>query len=101
MKLYEKLAKSIYLLIPVFTLLGACGRETAEEQANATAEEYFAQSCGACHTVADNAPTVAEMRALSSEDLRDGIINHPTAGEITERLSAARIDELIKYIETP
>lgn len=100
MKLHEKLAKSIYMLLPVFALLGACGRESAEEKANATSEEFFAQSCGACHTVADNAPTIAELGALSSEDLRAGIRNHPTAGEISDRLSAARIDELIKYIET-
>jgi len=96
MKLHEMLAKSIYMLIPVFAVLGACG---SEKQADATIDETFEQDCGACHSVAENAPTVADLRALSSEDLRAGIVNHPTAGEITSRMSAARIDELIQYLE--
>ena len=99
MKLHEKFAKSTCLLIPVFTLLGACSPKTAEERAGVTPEEKFAQNCGACHTVAENAPTVAELRALSSEDLRAGIENHPTAGEITDRMTAASIDDLITYLQ--
>ena len=99
MKLHEKLAKSVCILVPVFALLGACGSETAEEQADATTDEIFAQDCGACHSVANNAPSVEDLRALSSEELRAGIVNHPTAGNIPDRLTAARIDDLIQYLD--
>jgi len=99
MKLHQKPVISGYMLIPVFAFLGACGSETAEEQADASIDEIFAQDCGACHSVAANAPSVAELRSLSSEDLRAGIENHPTAGEIADRMSAARIDDLIKYLQ--
>jgi mono/diheme cytochrome c family protein len=90
---------SVYFLIPLCTLLGACAPDGTPEQAAATPEDNFVESCGACHGTENNGPTIAELRALSSEQLRAGIINHPTAGQIPDRLTAARIDELIKYLE--
>jgi mono/diheme cytochrome c family protein len=95
MKLHHKLIRSVCILVPVFALLGACGSETAEEQADA----IFTQDCGACHSVANNAPSIEDLRALSSEELRAGIMGHTTAGDIPERLTAARIDDLIQYLD--
>lgn len=88
------------MLIPVCALLAACAPEDTEEQAVVTPEDMFMNSCGACHTVENNGPTIAELRALSPEELRAGIVNHPTAGDIPDRLTAAHIDDLIKYLES-
>jgi mono/diheme cytochrome c family protein len=99
MKLHHKLTRSVCILVPVFALLGACGSETAEERADATTDESFAQDCGACHSVANNAPSIEDLRALSSEELRAGIMSHPSAGDIPDRLTAARIDGLIQYLD--
>ena len=99
MKLHHKLTRSVCILVPVLALLGACGSETAEEQADATTDESFAQDCGACHSVANNAPSIEDLRALSSEELRAAIMGHPTAGDIPDRLTAARIDSLIQYLD--
>ena len=87
------------MLTPLCALLGACAPDDAQEKAAVTPEDMFTESCGACHSVENNGPTVAELRVLNSEELRAGIRNHPTAGDISDRLTAARIDELIKYLE--
>lgn len=99
MRIHQSLQKSTYLLIPLCALLAACAPEDAKKQAGTTPEDLFTESCGACHGVENKGPTVAELRALSPEELRAGIINHPTAGEIPDRLTAAHIDDLIKYLE--
>jgi mono/diheme cytochrome c family protein len=99
MRLHQSQRKLIYMLIPLCALLGACAPDDAQKNVAATPEDMFTESCGACHSVEDNGPTVVELRALSAEELRAGIRNHPTAGDISDRLSAARIDELIKYLE--
>jgi mono/diheme cytochrome c family protein len=98
MRVHQTLQKLIYILIPLCMLLAACATEDAEEKAAAT-EETFNESCGVCHSLEDNGPSVADLRALSPEELRAGIVNHPTAGQILDRLTAAQIDDLIKFLE--
>jgi len=99
MRLILTFNRLIFALLPMCAFLAACSPQDAPEQAAATPEEVFMESCGACHTREDNGPSVADLRALSPEQLRAGISNHPTAGDIPDRLTAARIDELIKYLE--
>ncbi|MGI9331114.1 MAG: c-type cytochrome [Gammaproteobacteria bacterium] len=61
--------------------------------------DLFEKQCGACHGVNGRGPSLATLRALSSEDLRAGIRNHPTAGTIPQRLPAAELSDLIEYLE--
>jgi mono/diheme cytochrome c family protein len=90
---------SISILISV--LLAACAPDDGQEQSAASPEQVFEKDCGACHRENGGGPTIAELRMLSTEDLRAAIIDHPTAGQIPERLPAARVDDLINFIEGP
>lgn len=99
MSFHQDSGKSASIAIALSVLLAACAPEGAPEQGAATPEEMFIEQCGACHGTEARAPTISELRALSSEDLRAAISDHATAGEIAERLPAARVDDLINYIE--
>ena len=79
--------------------IAACSSDDTSSTKPASAEEMFAKDCGACHGEGGRGPTLADMRALSEEELRSAIQQHPTAGQIPERLPAARVDDLIKYID--
>jgi mono/diheme cytochrome c family protein len=61
--------------------------------------DLFAQQCGACHGASGRGPSLETLQALSSDDLRAGIRNHPTAGTIPQRLPAAELSDLIEYLE--
>lgn len=90
-------------------LLAACGpadeppaKAVAAEQAktaDTTGEDLFAKNCGACHGPAGRGPSLETLKALSSEDRRQAIINHPTAGQIPSRLPANEIGDLIEFLE--
>ena len=94
-------ATSVCLLLPICTALLACAPESDRQPTptRKSGEEIFHESCGACHGEEGRGPSVAELRALSPEELRAAIRNHPTAGEIPERLSVDRIGGLIEYLE--
>lgn len=90
-------------------LLAACG-PAQEPEAEAPAaeptndasmigEDLFAKNCGACHGPAGRGPSLETLKALSSEDLRQAILNHPTAGQIPSRLPANEIGDLIEFLE--
>lgn len=80
-------------------LLTACSPKPTAELAQDKGEDVFAERCAACHGVEGRGPSMAELRALPSEQRREAIRNHPTAGELLERLSAAEIGDLIVYLE--
>ncbi len=91
-------------------LLAACGpaeeppaeaaaTEQAQEAATMTGQDLFATNCGACHGPAGRGPSLETLKALSSEDLRQAILNHPTAGQIPSRLPANEIGDLIEFLE--
>lgn len=101
MNMHQGLGRVASIAILISFLLAACAPDDRQEQLAATPEQIFEKDCGACHGETGGGPTIAELRALSTEDLRAAISNHPTAGQIPERLPAARVDDLIKYIEEP
>ncbi len=76
-------------------LAAACAPQTPPPQG----AELFDEKCGACHGQEGRGPSMDELRALPSDRLRTGIRNHPTAGELLERLTAADIAELVEYLE--
>ena len=85
--------------IPIYATLSACAPEADRQRQVKSGAEMFDESCGACHGEEGRGPSIAELRALPPEELRAAIRNHPTAGQIPERLSADRIGGLIEYLE--
>jgi len=87
-------------------LLAACspadpGADTAPDPISriAAGADLFAEQCGDCHGDSGRGPALATLQALSPEDLRAGIKNHPTAGTIPERLPASELSDLVEYLE--
>ncbi len=76
-------------------LAGACAPEPPPPQG----AELFDEKCGACHGQEGRGPSMDELRALPPDRLRDGIRNHPTAGDLLERLTATDIAKLVDYLE--
>lgn len=83
--------------------LTACGPagDNGDDAANAMAagEQLFQEQCSACHGPAGRGPSLETLQALSPEALRDGIRNHPKAGEIPQRLPATQLQDLVNFLE--
>ena len=90
---------SICRLLLLCMVLGGCAPENNEKQAGKSGADLFDESCGACHGAEGRGPSIAELRGLPPDELRAGIRNHPTAGQIPDRLTADRIGNLIDYLE--
>ena len=88
--------RSVFLLS---LLLTACSPEPTAELAQEKGKDVFAERCADCHGAEGRGPSMAELRALTSDQRREAIKNHPTAGDLLERLSAADIGDLIEYLE--
>jgi mono/diheme cytochrome c family protein len=99
MKRQQRSKRSIYALLLLCIAISGCSPESNENRAGKTGAELFDESCGACHGVEGRGPSIAELRGLPSDELRAAIRNHPTAGQIPDRLTADRISNLIDYIE--
>ena len=80
-------------------ILTGCSQEKPEDLARDEGEKLFSESCAACHGKEGRGPSMADLRALPSAELREAIRNHPTAGDLLERLTAADIGSLIEYLE--
>lgn len=80
-------------------MIVGCAQETTEELVRDDGEKLFAESCAACHGMEGRGPSMAEIRALPSAELRAAIKDHPAAGDLLERLTAADIGSLIEYLE--
>ena len=85
--------------IMIAVALSACSPEPVEEQASNEGEQIFERSCAACHGQAGRGPSMDDIRALSSDELRAAIANHPRAGDVLDRLNAADIGSLVEYLE--
>ncbi len=86
-------------LLAVGLLAGCTPDHPGDQQAEASPGDLFQQNCGACHGEGGRGPSLEHLRSLSEQELRAGIKNHPTAGQIQERLRADRVDKLIKYLD--
>lgn len=98
--LFRRATKTAGLPIILCCILAGCAPETAtDDQRAASAEALFMENCSPCHGQQGRGPALAELRALGPDDLRTAIRNHPTAGQIPQRLPAASVQKLIEYIE--
>jgi len=86
--------------IALCALLAACAPDVEkDEQRAAAAAALFQENCSPCHGQQGRGPALIELRALGPDELRAAIRNHPTAGQIPQRLPAASVQQLIEYIE--
>jgi mono/diheme cytochrome c family protein len=79
--------------------IAGCAPEKTTEQIVKSGESVFTENCSTCHGPDGRGPALKELLELSPEGLRKGIQNHPTAGQIPQRLPAVQIGDLIEYIE--
>lgn len=80
--------------------IAACAPETESEAARAASSQaLFAENCGPCHGAEGRGPALSELRALNPEELRSAMRDHPTAGQIPQRLPATDVQKLIEFIE--
>ncbi|MDJ0926775.1 MAG: cytochrome c [Gammaproteobacteria bacterium] len=91
-------------LLPLLAIgiaaLAACAQESAPPVSGGlSGEDLFEENCSACHGKGMG-PPIEHLRSLSNEEIRAGIINHPTAGQIRERLQADRVDKLINFLDS-
>lgn len=75
---------------------GSAGQAPSAAESGA---DLFDKNCGACHGAGGRGPSLETLKALSSEALRDAIRNHPTAGQIPNRLPANEISDLIEFLD--
>ncbi len=86
----------------LLALLVACAQDSEPDKSPAERGALlFAENCSPCHGVAGRGPSLEDdIRALTPEQLRAAIRNHPTAGQIPERLPAARVQDIIDFFES-
>lgn len=95
-------ARSVLIATAFLGLLSACspdGGSGGRAAAKADGAALFDTNCSACHGQMDRGPSLDDIRSLSPEGLRSAIRNHPTAGQIPQRLPAADLQRLIEFLE--
>lgn len=87
-----------FLLILPGILVSACA-PSEQDRAVESGEDLFEANCADCHGPSGRGPSLDDIRALTTEELRAAVRNHPTAGQIPQRLPASEIDDLIEYLD--
>jgi mono/diheme cytochrome c family protein len=82
-------------------LLLGCAPDDVPQKPTIRGADVFEVNCSPCHGADGRGPSLASIRALSAEDRRNAIRNHPTAGQIPQRLPTAELGELLNFFEAP
>lgn len=100
MEFFRRAINSACMPIVLCALLTACAPESGpSEQRVVDASALFQENCGPCHGQQGRGPSLNDLRALAPDELRAAMRNHPTAGQIPQRLPAASVQMLIEFIE--
>lgn len=102
MMAFYRAVKSACVPAIVSALLAACVQDGEPDQsAPERGALLFAENCSPCHGLAGRGPSLQDdIRSLNPEQLRAAIRNHPTAGQIPERLPAAHVQDIIEFFES-
>lgn len=92
-------ARSVLIATAFLGLLSACAPDGGQSASGADGASLFETNCSACHGQMGRGPSLDDIRALSPDGLRSAIRNHPTAGQIPQRLPAAELQRLIEFLE--
>jgi mono/diheme cytochrome c family protein len=100
MLIIKRATQSSWSLAIACFLLAACAPEQRDSATSIKrGEASFEENCSPCHGAQGRGPSMDDIRSLSPDGLRAAIRNHPTAGQIPERLPAARVQEIIEFLE--
>jgi len=94
-------ARSVLIATAFLGLLSACapdGGDSGKSASRADGASIFETNCSACHGQMGRGPSLDDIRSLSPDGLRSAIRNHPTAGQIPQRLPAAELQRLIEFL---
>ncbi|MFW2404897.1 MAG: c-type cytochrome [Gammaproteobacteria bacterium] len=94
-------ARSVLIATAFLGLLSACAPDGGDGQSASRTDgaSIFETNCSACHGQMGRGPSLDDIRSLSRDGLRSAIRNHPTAGQIPQRLPAAELQRLIEFLE--
>ena len=59
----------------------------------------FEENCGVCHGAGGRGPSLETLQALSPEELRNAIRNHPVAGPVPGRMPANEVSDLVEFLD--
>ena len=74
---------------------------SAKEASIQSGEEVFMINCSPCHGEGGRGPALSSIQSLTPEARGNAIRNHPTAGQIPQRLPAAQLAQLLDFFENP
>jgi mono/diheme cytochrome c family protein len=84
-------------------LIAGCAPESADDRDSASqaidGAVVFAENCAVCH-LSGRAPRLESIKALPQSERGDRIRNHPRAGNLVDRLTAATLLDLIDFLKT-
>jgi len=80
-----------------------CAPDSAEKPGGTTrtidGAAVFAENCAMCH-LSGRAPKLESIKALPPSERGNRIRNHPRAGNLADRLTAATLLDLIDFLKT-
>ena len=101
MKIIQTTARSIVIPALLALLLSACSPDDlpAKQSTKESGAAIFKENCSYCHGPDRRGPAMDELHALTSDELRKALREHPTAGQIPQKLPAIDLQALIEFIE--
>lgn len=97
---------SATLAICLAGMVSACSppdspRSQSRDQAQTieSGAALFEENCGVCHGAGGRGPALETLQALSPEELRNAIRNHPVAGPVPGRMPANEVSDLVEFLD--
>ena len=83
-------------------LIAGCAPESEDKQASTSqaidGAAVFAENCAVCH-LSGRAPKLESIKALPQSERGNRMRNHPRAGDLLDRLTAATLLDLIDFLK--
>jgi mono/diheme cytochrome c family protein len=84
-------------------LVAGCAPESADERGGEPqaidGAAVFAENCAVCH-LGGRAPRLESIKALPQSERGNRMSNHPRAGDLVDRLTAATLLDLIDFLKS-
>ena len=93
----------VFLAAGMCLMIAGCAPETADESGGTSSSidgaAVFAENCAVCH-LSGRAPKLESIKALPQAERANRIRNHPRAGDLVDRLTAATLLDLIDFLNS-
>ena len=94
---------SSVLATGVCLMIAGCAPDSADERVGTSSSldgaAVFAENCAVCH-LSGRAPRLESIQALPQAERTNRIRNHPQAGNLVDRLTAATLLDLIDFLNS-